>query len=98
MWWKKNKTFTKQVLKDANLDVVPFVKERFRSDFAKTLLESLPIEQHDLGNQIDFQADALLLTLPQWEAIKMMLQSLPESSLSVQQETITQIIESVETK
>lgn len=98
MWWKKTKVFTKQRLTEANLDPVPFIKERLRSDFARTVLEPLPIIQTDLGDAVEFQTDVILLSLPAWQQIKAELASLSESVSPAQRDTIRKIIESVETE
>ena len=96
MWWKKTKVYSKQILKDANLDPVPFVKERVRMEFARTVLEPLPITQTDQGNQVEFQADAIVLSLPAWQTLKAELIALSEAVTPAQRSTITQIIDSIE--
>lgn len=93
MWWKKNKLVTKQVLKDANLDPVPYAKDRLRTNFAKTVLESLPIGQTDVGDSIDFQAEAIVLTLPQWQTIRARLESLPALLKEEQHKVIKEMID-----
>lgn len=96
MWWKKTKVYSKQILKDANLDPVPFVKERVRMEFARTVLEPLPITQTDQGNQVEFQADAIVLSLPAWQTLKAELTVLSEAVTPAQRSTITKIINSIE--
>jgi hypothetical protein len=96
MLWQKTKNYTKQILKEANLDPVPYAKDRLKSEFAKVLLEPLPVEQIDLGDSVQFQAEAILLSLPEWKAIKDRLNSIPELTETQQRETLTQIINSVE--
>ncbi|ADB36534.1 hypothetical protein [Spirosoma linguale] len=96
MWWKKTKVFSKQRLKEANLDPVPFVKERVRSEFARTVLEPLPITQTDLGDEVEFKADALVLSLPQWQTIKADLLTLSEAVSPDQRETIANVIATIE--
>jgi hypothetical protein len=96
MWWKKTKVYTKQRLKEANLDPVPFVKERIRSEFAREVLEPMPITQADLGNEVEFQADAIVLSLPDWQRIKSDLTTLADSGSPDQRNTIAKLIESVE--
>jgi len=96
MWWKKTKVYSKQILKDANLDPVPFVKERVRMEFARTVLEPLPITQTDKGNEVEFQADAIVLSLPAWQTLKAELTALSEAVTPAQRSTITKIIDSIE--
>ncbi|WP_461130516.1 hypothetical protein [Spirosoma aerophilum] len=96
MWWKKTKVYTKQRLREANLDPVPFVKERIRSEFAREVLEPMPITQADRGNEVEFQADAVVLSLPEWQRIKSELTALAETGSPDQRNTIVQLIESVE--
>ena len=96
MWWKKTKVFSKQTLKDANLDPIPFVKERIRSDFARMVLGPLPIIQTDQADQIEFQADAIVLSLPQWQTVKSQLTAISETGSDAQQEVIAQLIHSIE--
>ena len=96
MWWKKTKVVSKQTLKDANLDPIPYVKERIRSDFARTILGALPVTQTDQADQIDFQADAIVLSLPQWQTVKSQLMAISEIGPDAQRETIAKIIHSVE--
>lgn len=98
MWWKKTKVYTKQILTDANLDPVPFVKERVRMEFARTVLEPLPITQTDQGNQVEFQADAIVLSLPTWQTLKAELTALSEAVTPAQRSTITKIIDAIETE
>lgn len=96
MWWKKTKTYSKQILKEANLDPVPYAKERLRSEFAKILLEPLPVAQIDNGDSVDFQAEAILLSMQQWQEFKEQLRALPSLDHTGQQESIEQIIQSIE--
>ncbi len=96
MWWKKTKVFSKQILKDANLDPAPFMKERVRMEFARTVLEPLPITQTDQGNQVEFQADAIVLSLPVWQTLKAELTALSEAVTPAQRSTITKIIDAIE--
>ncbi len=96
MWWKRKKLVSKQTLKEANLDPIPFIKERIRSDFARTILEPLPITQTDLGNQIEFQADAIVLSLLQWQTVKSQLTLLSETGSDAQRDTISLLIDSIE--
>ncbi len=96
MWWKKTKVFSKQRLIEANLDPIPFIKERVRSEFARVVLEPLPITQTDQGDQVEFQADAIVLSLPAWIQIKAELTALSETVSPAQRDTIAQIIQSIE--
>lgn len=96
MWWKKTKVFSKQTLKDANLDPIPFVKERIRSDFARTVLGPLAISQTEQADQIEFQVDAIMLSLPQWQTVKSQLTSLSETGSEAQRDAIAKIIHSIE--
>ncbi len=96
MWWKKTKVFSKQTLKDANLDPIPFVKERIRSDFARTVLGPLPITQTDQADQIEFQADAIILSLSQWQTVKSQLNAISDTGSDAQRDAIAKIINSIE--
>lgn len=96
MWWKKTKVFSKQRLIEANLDPIPFVKERVRTEFARVVLEPLPITQTDQGDQVEFQADAIVLSLPAWQRIKTELTTLAETVSPAQRDTINQLIASIE--
>ncbi|GAB3974773.1 hypothetical protein GCM10028806_31110 [Spirosoma terrae] len=96
MLWQKTKNYTKQILKEANLDPVPYAKDRLKSEFAKALLEPLPVEQIDLGDSVQFQAEAIVLSLPEWKAIKEQLNALPALNETQQRETLSHIINSVE--
>ncbi|MFD2933044.1 hypothetical protein [Spirosoma flavum] len=96
MWWRKTKIYSKQTLKEANLDPVPFVKERVRSEFARTVLEPLPITQTDQGDHVEFQADAIVLSLPLWQTIKANLTDLSDTGSPTQRDTIAKIIDSIE--
>lgn len=96
MWWKRKKLVSKQTLKEANLDPIPFIKERIRSDFARTILEPLPITQTDLDDQIEFQADAIVLSLLQWQTVKSQLTLLSETGSDAQRDTISLLIDSIE--
>ncbi|WP_338868220.1 hypothetical protein WBJ53_16950 [Spirosoma sp. SC4-14] len=96
MWWRKTKNYSKQILKNANLDPVPYAKDRLRAEFAKTLLEPLPVEQIDLGDSVDFLAEAILLSAPQWQEVKTKLASLSELSKPDQQAVISQLVDFVE--
>ncbi|AUD01965.1 hypothetical protein [Spirosoma pollinicola] len=96
MWWKKTKVFSKQRLIEANLDPIPFIKERVRSEFARTVLEPLPVTQSDQGDQVEFQTDAIVLSLPLWERVKSDLVTLSENVSPAQRDTITQLIHSIE--
>lgn len=98
MWWKKTKSYSKQILKDANLDPVPYAKDRLRTEFAKTLLEPLPVEQVDQGDSVDFLAEAILLSVPQWQEIKARLYTLPELSKEDQQSAVLQILDLIENR
>ncbi|GAB3882637.1 hypothetical protein [Spirosoma agri] len=98
MWWKRTKTYSKQILKDANLDPVPYAKDRLRSEFAKTLLEPLPVEQTNLDNSVEFTTEAILLSIPQWQEIKQQLTSLSASGDTEQQAVIDQIIATIESR
>src|SRR4051812_33228366 len=96
MWWKKTKVYSKQILKDANLDPVPFVKERVRMEFARTVLEPLPITQTDQGNEVEFQVDAIVLSLPAWQKLKSQLTEIVETGSPDQQKILASIIQSIE--
>lgn len=96
MWWKKIKVYSKQILKDANLDPVPFVKERVRMELARTVLEPLPVTQTDQGNQVEFQVDAIVLSIPVWQTIKSELEALSVIVSPTQRDTITRLINSIE--
>lgn len=96
MWWKRTKLVSKQTLKEANLDPVPFIKERIRSDFARTILEPMPITQTDLGDQIEFQANALVMSLPQWQTVKAQLTAISETGSDNQRDSIEKIIHLIE--
>ena len=96
MWWKKTKVYSKQILKEANLDPVPFVKERVRSEFARIVLEPLPISQTDQGDQVEFQAEAIVLSLSAWQIIKADLTALSTAGSPAQHDAITKIIHSIE--
>lgn len=98
MWWKKTKVFSKQRLKEANLDPVPFVKERLRSEFARVVLEPLPVTQTDLGHEVEFQAEAIVLSHPQWHTLKTDLLTLAESIPPAQRETIANVIAAIESE
>ncbi|QHV93764.1 hypothetical protein [Spirosoma endbachense] len=98
MWWKKTKTYSKQILKDANLDPVPYAKDRLRSEFAKTLLDPLPVEQIDIGDSVEFKVEAILLSVSQWQDIKERLSTLSGSTQSINQDAIVQLINDIENK
>ncbi len=96
MWWKKTKVYSKQILKEANLDPVPFIKERVRMEFARTVLEPLPVTQTDQGNQVEFQVDGIVLSIPAWQTIKADLAALSETVSPTQRDAIARIINSIE--
>ncbi|MCK8493826.1 hypothetical protein M0L20_18310 [Spirosoma sp. RP8] len=96
MWWKKVKSYDKQILRNANLDPIPYAKDRLKVEFAKALLEPLPVSQTDLGDSVEFQAEAILLSVPQWQAIKTQLEEVSGLATQEQQAVIARIIATVE--